>query len=507
MAPGRRLGGHCRMGAMPLQLLPKGSGRCLDGTPAGYYLWKAEQDDRTLNYRTHWVVFLEGGGWCLSAEDCAIRSTTSAGSSRLWSELGSKGGILSRCCALTSMEFCNMNKVFVPYCDGASFGGARDIPLGRAGNVSLPTGVTPNVVRSDGRAILVGVIRHLITHHGMGNATDVLVSGCSAGGLAALLYGSLVRDELQQSGANLKRFKLASFSGLFFAPRHGLRTARQGPAHLTPFERQMRQVVELSNLSLPSTCQYRTVPGHEWRCLLGTAPLMAVPADIPVFVVQSTFDLFHTNCILGMPTDDRFGYGSRYFQAGCLSAGWERCLHWMTPAYTTTQFCSLRQLSDMESFQQHITSTLETSEGLQRRGSRAFLANCNDHCADANALQGTTIDGVTMMKALTSWWRAPAEVMPKTHLGCLLNFSHSRHRGPPSCTKPQATCGSPVRYKDPRKRIILSATRLESAMGRALGRRCSSDGLVEEDSTHGVMKCAGEEPPQKPSRQLLRREE
>eukprot|EP00966_Prymnesium_polylepis_P010175 234539-Prymnesium_polylepis.2 len=36
---GRRLTGHCRLGAMDLDLLPVGSpGVCLDGTPAGFYM-------------------------------------------------------------------------------------------------------------------------------------------------------------------------------------------------------------------------------------------------------------------------------------------------------------------------------------------------------------------------------------------------------------------------------------------------------------------------------------
>ncbi|KAL1522401.1 hypothetical protein AB1Y20_017391 [Prymnesium parvum] len=468
---GRRLGGHCRAGTMPLHRLPEGSGTCLDGSPAGYYIWKAEQDNRTPKFRTQWVIFLEGGGWCLSPEDCGLRATTNAGSSRKWVPFASKGGILSRCCSMSSMELCNMNKVFVPYCDGASFGGQREISLGRAANVSVATGSTPHALRSDGRAILAGVVEHLIAQHSLGQATDVLLSGCSAGGLAAVLYAAEVRAALRKAGAPLQRFKVAVFSGLFFAaPRRGsMRTT--GP-QLSAFERQMRQVVEMSNMSLPTGCRAATPRGHAWRCLLGTAPLDALPADLPALVIQSTFDLFHTNCI--MAADERKSYRSRYFQAGCLSGDWRRCLQWMTPARSAVQHCSSEQLQQMDKFHQQVTSDLTSSSALQRRGNSAFLQNCNDHCADANSLQGTTIGGVTMIDAFTAWWKASADALPQTHLGCRLNFTHADGLGPPRCAKALAACAPPVRYKDPRKSIMNSASKLEKAMGHFSEVLCDS---------------------------------
>lgn len=47
----------------------------------------------------------------------------------------------------------------------------------------------------------------------MSDATDVLLSGCSAGGLAALLAADTIYDLLVAAGAPLRRFKLALFSG------------------------------------------------------------------------------------------------------------------------------------------------------------------------------------------------------------------------------------------------------------------------------------------------------
>merc|ERR1712232_182963 len=66
---------------MKLQLLPediakeKGA-QCLDHSPAGYYI--REQDPKK------WVIFLEGGGLCVTPIDCLTRVTSSQGSSKHW---------------------------------------------------------------------------------------------------------------------------------------------------------------------------------------------------------------------------------------------------------------------------------------------------------------------------------------------------------------------------------------------------------------------------------------
>ena len=53
----------------------KSGARCLDGSPGGYYI-------RTHNAKgdaadpKKWIVFMQGGGWCSSDENCAERAAT-----------------------------------------------------------------------------------------------------------------------------------------------------------------------------------------------------------------------------------------------------------------------------------------------------------------------------------------------------------------------------------------------------------------------------------------------
>merc|ERR1712178_54435 len=72
----------------------------------------------------------------------------------------------------------NWNKVKLRYCDGASFSGSNDDTIFH-NNVTL---------HFRGKHIREAVSRELFDIHGMDNATDLVVSGESAGGLAAYLH-------------------------------------------------------------------------------------------------------------------------------------------------------------------------------------------------------------------------------------------------------------------------------------------------------------------------------
>ncbi len=70
--------------------------------------------------------------------------------------------------------FAAFNKVFVNYCDGGSF----------SGNVAAPVVVGNRKLFFRGHAILKSVIATLRKSFGMESTTEVLLSGCSAGGLS-----------------------------------------------------------------------------------------------------------------------------------------------------------------------------------------------------------------------------------------------------------------------------------------------------------------------------------
>ena len=77
--------------------------------------------------------------------------------------------------------------VYVPYCDGTSYTGSV---LG-----SVPVGAENITYR--GRYIRDALVAHLASAHGLATATDVIVGGCSAGGLTVYLNLDALAGQVQ----------------------------------------------------------------------------------------------------------------------------------------------------------------------------------------------------------------------------------------------------------------------------------------------------------------------
>lgn len=85
----------------------------------------------------------------------------------------------------TSNTFKDWNAVFIMYCDGSSFTSYREAPL--------------NGLHYRGRKILDGVISELLLTHRMDAASEVILSGTSAGGMATYVHANLFRSVLPVS--------------------------------------------------------------------------------------------------------------------------------------------------------------------------------------------------------------------------------------------------------------------------------------------------------------------
>ena len=91
--------------------------------------------------------------------------------------------------------FASCNCVYLPYCDGGSFSGHRVAPWPDGAAVRMTTMfTTPDNTLSGqrlhfrGLANLDATLDDLAETHGLGHATEVLVTGSSAGGLSAVLH-------------------------------------------------------------------------------------------------------------------------------------------------------------------------------------------------------------------------------------------------------------------------------------------------------------------------------
>jgi len=157
--------------------------------------------------------------------------------------------------------FHDWNVVFFRYCDGSSF------------------------ASSAGHANVQAVLRHLQQQLGFGRASQVVVSGCSAGAVAASLHASAV-----SRAAPTAKVAALLDSGVF--PDWSREADESAPAGIWPLHTQLRQAFAGHRLEhearvVPRAC-LEAHADAPWRCffLEHLLPHMQVPA----FVLQSRYD-------------------------------------------------------------------------------------------------------------------------------------------------------------------------------------------------------------------------
>eukprot|EP00729_Bicosta_minor_P015858 gene15858-27694_t len=182
---------------MPLTLLngteaTRRGAVCLDGSPPGHYFKPAA----TPAANTSWVVFMKGGAWCTSLDDCVGRSKSNLGSSTKFPSSYGVQGPLDPNPAMNP-TFADWNHVILMYCDGASFAGNLTEPLHWSDPKNASNTAT---IYLRGARVLEYLIDDLIATRGLGRATNVLFTGGSAGGLATYLRADAVNAQLVAPG-------------------------------------------------------------------------------------------------------------------------------------------------------------------------------------------------------------------------------------------------------------------------------------------------------------------
>jgi hypothetical protein len=166
---------------------------CLDGTPGAYYISPGAGSGATS-----WYIHHQGGGWCRSLTDCLHRSTTDLGTSVKYpptqpaTAMAGQSGAMSRDQALNPQMY-NWNHVWIKYCDGNSFTGDNESTT-VAGNTTLFW---------RGSRILDAVIDSLMDSNvaALSKATEVVVGGGSAGGLATFIHCDRWANALKAKGS------------------------------------------------------------------------------------------------------------------------------------------------------------------------------------------------------------------------------------------------------------------------------------------------------------------
>ena len=261
--PPRRLRDDLRLELLLGRALKEGA-VCLDGSPSGF--WFRPGTGAGAN---NWIVFLEGGGWCYDEEACLYRSGTMLGTSTQWPATRPVDRPLFSADPRVNPDFHDWNIVNVGYCDGASFSGDRDEPVI----------VDQRKLYFRGSRILHQLFRHLVETKGMGRAANVLLSGCSAGGLATIVHA----DQVSKYFGSGTVFKAVPFSG-FFPDTDNFQGVQW-------FQGKQDYVFSMQNITtnLNPTCLANNV-GKEHLCF--DTQVSYKYLQTPTFLVNSVYDIW-----------------------------------------------------------------------------------------------------------------------------------------------------------------------------------------------------------------------
>ena len=335
----------------PAQARERGAA-CLDGSAPGY--WIRGSSVPTDQHR--WIIHAQGGGWCYNSKSCSSRAKSDLGSSRNWGThtacYGSCSGILSPNRS-ENPDFYGWHHVFVGYCDATSMTGARN---GTHANLHFR-----------GRANLDAVLDSLLAR-GMRNATDIIFTGGSAGGLAVYLNLDHVAERVAMVAPKAKVVGFADAGFFLDHPTMGTENHAYADA-----------IKGLFNLSAPQTdktCQTALSEPNGWRCMMAqyTVPFVTTP----LFMAEGMYDSWQLPSIL-----------------------WLKC-----GKPTPEKSCNAKQLEAFLEFGQSMNSTLVPLAEQSDRG--CFLDACIVHIQslfeDGDHWNTWTVQGQTLRQTFGNFY-------------------------------------------------------------------------------------------------------
>ena len=375
--------------APPLHLLDGTDALCLDGTPAGFYISRStmSSDD------TKWQIYLNGGAWCYNEFDCYNRSFEFLGSSATWADdpaaiefLASSNGYMSSNCSLNPTT-CNFNKVWVGYCDLTSFSGDRTEPIV----------VNGKSIWFRGKRNLERTLEALVQQYGLADATEVMLTGQSAGGQATILHTNLVQEYLARHAPSMHKFAAVPVSGFFIdIPNIN---------GMDVYESQIKYIFKLSNASVDPGCIADHGQEERYKCMM--APYAYPYMKARTYTINSALDSLHTSCAL-------FSYGTEIPSVNCFfapyavaSSSMNECLSVLRPPGNLT-LCSEKDAAILTRYMKDFRSALATARKGERRDNGAFIFDDYTHnLINVNSrFTGIRAEGLTMSQALNCWWHA-----------------------------------------------------------------------------------------------------
>ncbi|CAN6715282.1 unnamed protein product [Malus baccata var. baccata] len=295
---------------------------CLDGTLPGYHLHRGFGSGANS-----WLIQLEGGGWCNNIRTCVYRKTTRRGSSKYMEKQLVFSGILSNK-AEENPDFFNWNRVKVRYCDGASFSGDSEDKA--------------KELQFRGERIWLAAMEDLKSK-GMSYAKQALLSGCSAGGVAAILHC----DKFRGLMPGTTKVKCLSDAGLFLDANDvsGGRTLRN----------LYSGIVGLQGVK-PNLPQYCTNHLDPTSCFFPQNLISSIKT--PLFILNAAYDSWQVQTSLAPPAADPAGY-------------WRDCR-------LNHEKCTPSQINFLQGFRNQMLNAVKQFSLSEKNG--LFINSCFAHC-------------------------------------------------------------------------------------------------------------------------------
>lgn len=261
-------------------------------------------------------------------------------------------------------DFAEYNKVYIRYCDGASY----------SGDLTDPLEVNGTLIYMRGKRIVHAILDDLRRKHGLLKASHVLISGCSAGGLAAYLHCDSIHHYI------------GSHAIVKCVPDAGFFTDLQAISGTYALRTEYQYLFAMQNASggVDQDC-IRESAGAEWKCFM---PQYTLPfIETPVFVLNSGYDLWQASNV--------------WFPAG----PWGQIpdSDWIACALDITR-CNDTQMTIVQNYYSQTIAAMQFVLNPQSITVGAFVNSCFVHCQTSEWTTRSRIGNVSIAQAVGDWF-------------------------------------------------------------------------------------------------------
>lgn len=185
----------------------------------------------------------------------------------------------------------NWNKIFIGYCDGASYSGH----VQKA--VNVPN--TADFIHFKGRFILDALYDTFLTEYEMNNASSVIISGTSAGGLAVYLHADYLHEKIVAHSITLKPPRITAVPDAGFFMNLPSIT---GEYLYTPVYQNVFKMQQVSDSVNDACIRYYSTKNETWKCFFAQYTLPFIKTEI--FIANSLVDNWQGYNIMGITECD-----------------------------------------------------------------------------------------------------------------------------------------------------------------------------------------------------------